>query len=75
MPIYWNLPLIAELMERRGIENRKRLSEVANLSMPTAYALFDRESLRRIDVPTLLELARVLKPATIWDLLDYTPDD
>lgn len=72
--ILWNLAEIAEHMTTLGIENRKQLSERTGLSLPTAYALFDRERLRRVDVPTLEALTRTFGLSAPWSLLEYVPD-
>lgn len=71
--IRWDLAEIDRLMAERGIPNRKRLGELAELSLPTTYNISNSGALTRIDVPTLEALARVLKCSPL-ELLDYTPD-
>lgn len=73
--IQWNLAEIARLMAKRGIRNRKHLSEVVDISMPTAYAVMQGGVMQRIDVPTLEALTRALRPASPWALLEYIPDE
>jgi len=72
--VTWNLSEIARLMAARSYPTRASVGEAAGLSLPTMYNITASGPLSRLDIPTFQALVRVLKPASPWDLLTYTPD-
>ena len=67
--ITWN---IESYMQARGWTNASQLAEHTKLSKPAAYRVLESKPLKRIDIATLEELARVFR-CSPWDLLTYRP--